>query len=115
MARTEARGDAIRTVQQRFRLDQALPTHDETDDEGNLTSSGHDAIRTAVKHLGEEIHDLKDVLDTLVRSDNGQNIEQLTAVSVQLQKIGDTLGVLGLGMPRGVILEQEQQLRTSEP
>ena len=114
VARTEARGDAIRTVQQRFRLDQALPTHDETDDEGNLTSSGHDAIRTAVKHLGEEIHDLKDVLDTLVRSDNGQNVEQLTAVSVQLQKIGDTLGVLGLGMPRGVIIEQEQRTLLNE-
>lgn len=112
VARTESRGDAIRLVQKRFRLDQALPTQDETDDEGNLTSSGHDAIRQAVKNLCEDIRDLKDELDALVRSDNAHNQSQLSTVSVQLQKIGDTLGVLGLGMPRSVIVEQDQQLRS---
>ena len=111
VARTESRGDAIRAVQKKYKLDQALPTQDQTDPDGNLTSSGHDAIRAAVSQLSEEIHDLKDVLDALVRSSNGPVNEQLSGIAVQLQKFSDTLGVLGLGMPRSVIVEQEQQLQ----
>ena len=111
VARTESRGDAIRAVQKKYRLDQALPTQDQTDQEGNLTSSGHDAIRAAVTQLSEEIHDLKDVLDALVRSNNGPVHEQLNTIASQLQKFADTLGVLGLGMPRSVIVEQEQLLQ----
>ena len=111
VARTESRGDAIRAVQKKYKLDQALPTQDQTDPDGNLTSSGHDAIRAAVSQLSEEIHDLKDVLDALVRSSNGPVNEQLSGIAIQLQKFSDTLGVLGLGMPRSVIVEQEQQLQ----
>lgn len=111
VARTESRGDAIRAVQKKYKLDEALPTHDQTDQDGNLTSSGHDAIRAAVSQLSEEIHDLKDVLDALVRSTHGPVHEQLNTIAIQLQKFADTLGVLGLGMPRSVIVEQEQQLQ----
>ena len=107
VARTDVQGEAIRQVQEQFGLRQALPTEEEIQQE-RTALSGPD--RATVGHvlgaLVEEIAALKDRFDLLVRSDDERTgaLQELTG---SMKQIADTMGMLGLGMPRKVMQEQQ--------
>ncbi|MEE2749441.1 MAG: Hpt domain-containing protein, partial [Pseudomonadota bacterium] len=65
VARTDVRGDAIRLVQKRFRLSEALPNPE--DAEEHAMGAGSDAMAGALTALIEEISTVKDELDQVVR------------------------------------------------
>ncbi|WP_320819666.1 Hpt domain-containing protein [Thalassolituus sp.] len=110
VARTDTRGDAIRLVQKRFELHDSLPTEDELQHERDaFAGPGSDAIGSALTALIDEINAIKERLDLLVRGSQ-ERVPVLNDVRVSIKQIADTMGMLGLGMPRKVMQEQEQAI-----
>ncbi len=107
VARTDVQGDAIRQVQERFGLRQALPTEEEIQQERDALSGPDKAtVGHVLGALVEEIAALKDRFDLLVRSD-GDRVGALAELTGSMKQIADTMGMLGLGMPRKVMQEQQ--------
>ena len=107
VARTDVSGEAIRQVQEQFGLRQALPTEAEIQQERDaLSGPDRDTVGHVLGALVEEIAAIKDRLDLLVRSDDDR-VESLQAMSPSLKQVADTMGMLGLGMPRKVMQEQQ--------
>lgn len=110
VARTEASGEAIMRAQERFNLADALPD-EHAIEEHRAQFSGPDkgTIENVLEVLVEEISALKDHFDLLVRSDSNRQ-QALTEANLKLKQIADTMGMLGLGMPRRVIQEQQSNI-----
>ncbi len=107
VARTDVRGEAIRQVQELFGLRQALPTEEEIRQEQDaLSGPDKDTVGHVLGALTEEIAAIKDRLDLLVRSDDDRD-EALNEIAPSLKQVADTMGMLGLGMPRKVMQEQQ--------
>ena len=106
VARTDARGEAIRLVQKRFRLDEALPSAEDMNVDSSAMNAGSDAIASALTALMEEISTVKDDLDQIVRGSQERG-PALESARLTMRQIADTMGMLGLGMPRKVMQEQE--------
>jgi len=99
-------GERVDAVKACFNLDAALPKEDEIE-EARAGISGRNievmqAVTIAVK---EDITEVKDSLDLYVRSEQ-RDPAQLVAMADSLKRIADTLGMLGLGVPRKMVLEQ---------
>ncbi|MAD44486.1 MAG: hybrid sensor histidine kinase/response regulator [Oceanospirillaceae bacterium] len=107
VARTDVKSEAIRDVQERFGLRQALPTEEEIRQEQDaLAGPDKDTVGNVLGALTEEIAAVKDRLDLLVRSDEDR-ASALNELNPSLKQIADTMGMLGLGMPRKVLQEQQ--------
>ena len=111
--------EKVQELRSRYQLEQALPSEDDVDAARNRVSGpGREAIHSVVSALNEELAKLKDQLDLFVRSEVRQNSE-LEDLLPGLTQVGNTLAVLGLGIPRKVITEQtelaEQLSAQSEP
>ncbi|UZK04567.1 Hpt domain-containing protein [Venatoribacter cucullus] len=107
VARTDAQGEAIRQVQEQFGLRQALPSEEEIEQERHaLAGPDRATVGHVLGALVEEIAALKDRFDLLVRSDDNR-IDALRDLTGSMKQIGDTMGMLGLGMPRKVMQEQQ--------
>lgn len=107
VARTDARGEAIRLVQKRFRLAEALPNAEDAED--HAMGAGSDAVSGALTALIEEISTIKDELDQVVRG-SAEREPALTSIRSTVRQVADTMGMLGLGMPRRVMQEQESAI-----
>lgn len=107
VARTDVRGEAIRLVQERFQLSESLPGPDDTDE--RAMGAGSDAMSGALSALIEEIASIKDAIDRVVRGVTERTPALTTAQGI-MRRIVDTMGMLGLGMPRKVMQEQESAL-----
>lgn len=110
VARTEATGEAIKRAQERFKLADALPD-EQAIEQHRAQFSGPDkgTIENVLAVLIEEISALKDHFDLLVRSGDERQ-QALTEAEQKLKQIADTMGMLGLGMPRRVVQEQQNNI-----
>ncbi|MBJ6136463.1 Hpt domain-containing protein [Marinobacter litoralis] len=89
-----------------YQLTDALPSDDDVSEARTRVSGpGRDAIQSVVSALNEELGRLKDQLDLFVRAEHRQNNE-LDELLPGLRQVGNTLAVLGLGIPRKVVTEQ---------
>ncbi|MDP4547756.1 Hpt domain-containing protein [Marinobacter sp. MDS2] len=89
-----------------YQLSDALPSDDDVSEARTRVSGpGRDAIQSVVSALNEELGRLKDQLDLFVRAEHRQNNE-LDELLPGLRQVGNTLAVLGLGIPRKVVTEQ---------
>jgi len=96
----------VRDLRSRYQLVEALPSEDDVDAARNRVSGpGREAIHSVVSALNEELAKLKDQLDLFVRSELRKNSE-LEDLLPGMVQVGNTLAVLGLGIPRKVITEQ---------
>ena len=106
VAKSETSTPRIEAIRQEFGLYDALPTSAEVDADRNALSGPDKGTMGSVAiALIEEISQLKESLDVLVQG-KGANFEQLSDLLPGFKKIGDTMGMLGLGTPRKVIIEQ---------
>ena len=103
VARTTSNGPRVTAVRQSFRLDELLPV-DQAIDEARETLSAPSIklMQTVAAAIREDLGKVKDTLDIFVRRGGGQPGELAPQLDL-LRKIGDTLGVLGLGELRGRI------------
>lgn len=102
----------VRDLRNRYQLEQALPSEDDVDAaRSRVAGPGREAIHSVVNALNEELAKLKDQLDLFVRSEARQNGE-LGDLLPGLLQVGNTLAVLGLGIPRKVITDQSELIET---
>ncbi|MAL98807.1 MAG: hybrid sensor histidine kinase/response regulator [Alteromonadaceae bacterium] len=102
----------VRAVVERYHLAGALPDDQAVDAvRQRVSGPGRDAIHSVVSALNEELARLKDQLDLFVRSEYRRN-EELSELLPGLEQIANTLSVLGLAIPRRVILEQVELIST---
>ena len=107
VARSGDSSERVRAIQERFALDSLLP--DTQDVANNQDTGGYrpgsDILQSVSDALREDLTTIKDALDLYVRSDQGEP-ERLSGVADTLRRVADTLGMLGLGIPRRVVREQ---------
>ncbi|WP_372964164.1 Hpt domain-containing protein [Marinobacter sp.] len=96
----------VNYLRKTYQLADALPSDDDVSAARNRVSGpGRDAIHSVVSALNEELGRLKDQLDLFVRAEHRQNNE-LDDLLPSMRQVGNTLAVLGLGIPRKVVTEQ---------
>jgi chemosensory pili system protein ChpA (sensor histidine kinase/response regulator) len=110
IARATSAGPRVAAVRASFRLAELLPLDDSVEEEReSLSAPSVKLMHTVAAAIREDLGRVKDVLDLFVRRAGGQ-VEELTPQIELLRKIGDTLGVLGLGELRAQVQEATRAL-----
>jgi len=110
VGRAESKGPRVTAVRASFRLNELLPVDEVVDQEReSLSAPSVKLMQTVAAAIREDLGKVKDVLDIFVRRGAGQ--PQTLAPQVEmLRKIGDTLGVLGLGELRASVQGETERL-----
>ncbi|HUI61973.1 MAG TPA: Hpt domain-containing protein, partial [Steroidobacteraceae bacterium] len=112
VGRAESSGPRVMAVRASFRLSELLPVDESIEQEReNLSAPSVKLMQTVAAAIREDLSKVKDVLDIFVRRGAGQP-KELTSQVEMLRKIGDTLGVLGLGELRGNVQAQTDKLES---
>ncbi|HVO46159.1 MAG TPA: Hpt domain-containing protein [Steroidobacteraceae bacterium] len=112
VGRAESSGPRVMAVRASFRLSELLPVDESIEQEReNLSAPSVKLMQTVAAAIREDLGKVKDVLDIFVRRGAGQPAELGSQVEL-LKKIGDTLGVLGLGELRGTVQAQTDKLES---
>ncbi|TAK54611.1 MAG: response regulator [Gammaproteobacteria bacterium] len=99
VARAETEGPRVAAVRSAFRLDELLPVDEVVEQEReSLSAPSVRLMRTVAAAIKEDLGRVKDALDLHTRK--GGPPEELAPQVEMLQKVGDTLAVLGLGSMR---------------
>ncbi len=110
VGRAESSGGRVNAVRASFRLAELLPVDESIEQEReNLSAPSIKLMQTVAAAIREDLAKVKDVLDIFVRRGAGQPQELASQVEM-LRKIGDTLGVLGLGELRGKVQAETERL-----
>ncbi|HEX4049828.1 MAG TPA: hypothetical protein VHY19_02990, partial [Steroidobacteraceae bacterium] len=110
IARSSSAGPRVAAVRASFRLNELLPVDESVEQEReNLSAPSIKLMHTVAAAIREDLSKVKDVLDIYVRR-GGEAAEELAPQVAMLRKIGDTLGVLGLGELRAGVQEATQRL-----
>ncbi len=110
VAQSTSSAPRVAEVKQVYQLDKLIPSQSELD-HARGALSGHnrallDTVGTAIK---EDLLRIKDAFDLYLRT-GSTNVEELASQSEALHRVADTLGMLGLGVPRRVVLDQKEVL-----
>src|SRR5579871_530830 len=112
VGRAESSGPRVMAVRASFRLAELLPVDETIEQEReNLSAPSVKLMQTVAAAIREDLAKVKDVLDIFVRRGAGQP-KELTSQVEMLRKIGDTLGVLGLGELRAAVQEETERLQS---
>jgi len=110
VGRSESSGGRVSAVRTSFRLVELLPVDESIEQEReNLSAPSVKLMQTVAAAIREDLGKVKDVLDIFVRRGAGQPQELASQVEL-LRKIGDTLGVLGLGELRARVQSETERL-----
>jgi chemosensory pili system protein ChpA (sensor histidine kinase/response regulator) len=105
-AHSQNKGARIAEIKQLYKLDTLLPTESELEHAKSALSGRNKALLDTVgAAIKEDIMRVKDGLDMFLRGPQA-NVGDLATQGETLQRVADTLGVLGLGVPRKVVIEQ---------
>src|SRR5438270_4640017 len=111
VGRAECAGPRVSAVRTSFRLRELLPVDESIEQEReNLSAPSVKLMQTVAAAIREDLSKIKDVLDIFVRRGAAQPQELSPQVEL-LRKIGDTLGVLGLGELRASVQSETERLR----
>ncbi|WP_126452629.1 Hpt domain-containing protein [Sulfuriflexus mobilis] len=106
VANAKSRGPIVNAVRQAFRLDEMLSaTVTEDEKEAGLGGVNLGVLETVATVVHEDLTRIKDDIDLFMRSES-RDLATLQPVADGLKKIADTLGMLGLGTQRNVVVEQ---------
>ncbi|MGC4029585.1 MAG: Hpt domain-containing protein [Steroidobacteraceae bacterium] len=112
VARAAEAGPRVKAVRASFRLGELLPVDESIEQEReSLSAPSVKLMQTVAAAIREDLGKIKDVLDIYVRR-GAAAPEELTAQVDLLRKIGDTLGVLGLGEQRARVQSEIGRLET---
>ncbi|MFZ0498264.1 MAG: Hpt domain-containing protein, partial [Steroidobacteraceae bacterium] len=110
VGRADSTGVRVSAVRASFRLAELLPVDESIEQEReSLSAPSVKLMQTVAAAIREDLSKVKDVLDIFVRRGAGQPQELGPQVEL-LRKIGDTLGVLGLGALRATVQAQTERL-----
>ena len=107
---SQATGSRISKVKQAYRLDELLADDSSvTDLNASMGGINAELFDTVSQGIREDLAAVKDTLEIFMQS-NDKDVEQLTSVVEQIEKIGDTYGMLGFGAIRQKILNQRDEV-----
>ncbi|MEX0730468.1 MAG: Hpt domain-containing protein [Aquisalimonadaceae bacterium] len=95
--------DRLQAIHERFGLE-GLASEAEAQT-GQTFVPGSDILESVATAIREDVTGVKDALDLFVRSGQ-KDAGRLEQAGASLQRVADTLGMLGLGAPRSMIREQ---------
>ncbi|MER3547296.1 MAG: hybrid sensor histidine kinase/response regulator, partial [Rhodanobacteraceae bacterium] len=97
-------------VRRNYSLDALLPTDQELEHaRGSMSGRNRLLLDTVAQALKEDLLRVKEALDIFLRRED-RNPAELSPHAETLRRVGDTLGMLGLGVPRRVVGEQREIL-----
>ena len=100
---------ALEALREAFDLDAHAPSEAELDHaRGSLAGRNRDLLNTVGSVVKEELLRVKDALDLHLRT--GGDAATLQPQAAELANVADTLGMLGLGVARDVVLQQRDAL-----
>ncbi len=108
VARARRGASLVDQVKDTWRLDVMLPDADEiAGAQQSLTGHNLDLMVSVSLAVREDLDKVKDILDVFMRG-NSEDKSSLESAADNLQRIGDTLGMLGLGALRKRMCDQAQ-------
>ncbi|MEO8669916.1 MAG: Hpt domain-containing protein [Tahibacter sp.] len=108
VAHAQSGGPQIDEVRRTFKLASLLPTDKELEHaKGSISGHNRALLDTVSLAIKDDLVRVKEALDIFLRAQNSDPAELMAQVDV-LDRVGDTLGMLGLGVPRRVVIEQRQ-------
>jgi chemosensory pili system protein ChpA (sensor histidine kinase/response regulator) len=111
VSRARGSGPRVASVRAAFNLADMVPGDAQVEQaRRSLSAPSIKLMQTVAGAIREDLARVKDVLDIFVRT-GMQRVEELTPQLELLKKIGDTLGVLGLGDLREIVQTRRQQLQ----
>jgi chemosensory pili system protein ChpA (sensor histidine kinase/response regulator) len=111
VARSTTRGTRVSSIRNTFSLGDLLPDQDDlVDARDSLGGPSVQLMRTVADAIREDLGKVKDALDLFARTGN-LPADGLETQLGMLTKIGDTLGVLGLGDVRDEVKTESDRLR----
>ncbi|SDQ94172.1 Hpt domain-containing protein [Pseudoxanthomonas sp. CF125] len=110
IAQSPARHAALDQLREAFALDAELPSEEELDHaRGSVSGRNRALLDTVAGAVKEELLRIKDALDLHLRT--GAEVGALQTQVSELGNVADTLGMVGLGVARGVVVQQRDALR----
>ena len=112
IARATKAGARVAAVRATFDLSELVPGNEQVAfARESLGAPGAKLMKTVSQAICDDLARVKDVLDIYVRT-GMEHVEELVPQIELLKKIGDTLGVLGLGELREIIQTKRTDLQT---
>lgn len=111
VAHSDSRHPALDHLRETFELDAHLPSESELEHaRGSLSGRNRALLDTVSAAIKEDLLRVKDTLDLHLRT--GQtDVADLQPQVEALGRVGDTLGMMGLGVARNVVLQQRDAMR----
>ncbi|WP_313920011.1 Hpt domain-containing protein [Tahibacter sp.] len=106
VAHASGESPRLTEVRQAFRLQSLLPSEKELEHaKGSISGHNRALLDTVSLAIKDDLLRVKEALDIFLRAQGNDPAELMAQVDV-LDRVGDTLGMLGLGVPRRVVIEQ---------
>ncbi|NLD70537.1 MAG: hybrid sensor histidine kinase/response regulator, partial [Limnobacter sp.] len=106
VAHASADHSALRALHETFDLQQQLPTDSEISHaQGSMSGRNRALLDTVAAAVKEDLLRVKDALDLHLRTGES-DLSRLSPQVEALGRVADTLGMLGLGVARGVVDQQ---------
>ncbi|HEY5667199.1 MAG TPA: Hpt domain-containing protein [Gammaproteobacteria bacterium] len=110
VARATTDDERLKNLKQTFDVENAIPDAEEIEQaREDLAGPSANLMLTVAEAIKEDLGQVKDVLDIFVRT-GMDSVAELKPQLEMLQKIADTLGVLGLETPREIIRAKAEEL-----
>ena len=111
IGRSTSKGKRVLAIQRAFKLDEVLPGDEEIEQaRESLSAPSVKLMKTVAAAIKEDLANVKDVLDIFVRT-GMESVQELMPQAELLKKISDTLGVLGLGDLRALVMNETSRLQ----
>ena len=111
VAHSESVHPALMQLREVFDLDSLKPTESELDHaRGSVAGRNRTLLDTVAAAIKEDLLRVKDELDLYLRTSKN-NPAELQPQAERLQNVSDTLGMLGLGLARSLVLQQRDAMR----
>jgi chemosensory pili system protein ChpA (sensor histidine kinase/response regulator) len=110
VAQAEQRSPIMELLRTTYALDSLLPAAAELEHaRGSMAGHNRALLDSVSRALKDDLLRVKEALDLFLRQEDADP-SQLAAQSEMLERVGDTLGMLALNVPRRVIIEQRRVL-----
>lgn len=108
VARIKSQSPRVADIKTTYRLEQLLPADNELEEaRSGMGGLNSELLSTVSSGIREDLLEVKDALEIFVHSDV-QDVARLKSLPDLLAKIADTLSMLGLGMPREQVIQQQK-------
>lgn len=111
IGRSSSHGERVSAISKAFKLDEIIPGDEQIEQaRESLSAPSVKLMKTVAAAIKEDLANVKDVLDIFVRT-GMESAQELKPQADLLKKISDTLGVLGLGAFRTLVMNETRRMQ----